>query len=109
VRVERVRESGLLNGVDGQVVVALDLNPGNDVVALEGVERGKPGGGVLVALGLVKVVGDGDQLGSNEVVGELFAESGSPSPGSADPGFLQRNQMVDIEIGSQVCGDVVVG
>lgn len=60
VGVERVCESGLLSGVDGQAVVVFDLNPSNDVSALEGVERGKPGSGVLVALSLVKVVGDGD-------------------------------------------------
>jgi hypothetical protein len=72
----------------------LDLNPSNDVVALEGVERGEPESGVLVALGLVKVVGDGDQLGSSEVVGELFAASSGPAAGPTDPGFLQRNQMI---------------
>ena len=60
VRVERIRESGLLGRVDGQAVVVLDLNPSNDVVALERVERGEPGSGVLVTLGLVKVVGNGD-------------------------------------------------
>ena len=94
VRVERVCECGLLGGIDGQAVEVLDLNPGDDVVALEGVERGKPDSRVLVALGLVEIIGDGDQLGSNEVVGELLAESGSPIAGSADPGFLQRDDMV---------------
>jgi len=69
VCVERARECGLLGGVDGQVVVVLDLNPGNDVVALEGIERGEPGSRVLVALRLVEIIGDGDQLGSSEVVG----------------------------------------
>ena len=105
------------------------MNPSNDVVALEGVERGEPGSGVLVALCLVEAVGDGNQLGLGEVVGELLAASGSPITGSADPGFLQRNEMVlevhvsrdnvfkiwgaqvtyDVEIGSQGGGDVVVG
>ena len=94
VPVERVCESSLLSGVDGQAVVLFDLNPSNDVVALEGVERGEPGSGVLVALGLVKAVGDGNQLGLDEVVGELLAASSSPITGSADPGFLQRNEMV---------------
>ena len=94
VRVERVRESSLLSGVDGQAVVLLDLDPSNDVGALVGVERGEPRSGVLVALGLIEVIGDGYQLGPNEVVGELFATSGSPSAGSTDPGFLQRNQVV---------------
>jgi hypothetical protein len=94
VRVKRVRESSLLSRVDGQAVVLLDLDPSNDVGAFVGVERGEPRSGVLVALGLVEVIGDGHQLGPNEVVGELFATSGSPSAGSADPGFLQRNQMV---------------
>jgi len=94
VRVERVRESGLLSGVDGQAVVLLDLNPRNDVVALEGVERGEPGSGVLIALGLVQVIGNGDELGPSKVVRELFATSGSPSASTADPGFLQRDHMV---------------
>ena len=94
VRVERVRESGLLGGVDGQAVVVLDLNPCDDVVALEGVERGEPGSRVLVALGLVEVIGDGDQFGSSEVVGELFAASRSPIASSTDPGFLQRDDMI---------------
>ena len=31
VRTDRVCESGCLNGVDGQAVVALDLNPSDDV------------------------------------------------------------------------------
>ena len=60
VRVECVRESSLFSGVDGQAVVVFDLNPSNYVGALEGVERGEPSGGVLIALGLVEVVGDGD-------------------------------------------------
>jgi len=94
VRVERVRESSLLSGVDRQAVELLDLNPSNDVGALEGVERGEPGSGVLVALGLVKIVGNSNQLRSSEVVGELFAASSGPSAGTADPGFLQRNNMV---------------
>ena len=94
VRVERVRESGLLGGVNGQVVVVLDLDPCNDVVAFEGIERGEPDSRVLVALGLIEVIGDGDQLGPSEVIGKLFAASGSPVAGSADPGFLQRDDMV---------------
>jgi hypothetical protein len=72
----------------------LDLNPSNDVAALEGAERGEPGSGVLVTLGLVKVIGDGNQLGSSEIVGKLLAESGGPSAGPADPSFLQRNHMI---------------
>ena len=94
VRVEGVRKRGLLSGVDSQAVVLLDLNPSNDVVAFEGVERGEPSSGILVTLGLVKIVSDGNQLGPNEVVGELLALRGSPSAGSADPGFFQGNQMV---------------
>lgn len=94
VRVERVRESGLLSGVDGQAVVVLDFDPSNDIVALVRVEWGEPGSGVLVAFGLVEVVGDSNQLGSSEVVGELLATSGSPIAGSTDPGFLQRDDMV---------------
>ena len=94
VRIERGRESGLLGGVDGQVVVLFDLNPSDDVAALEGVERGEPGSGILVALGLVQVIGDGDELGPSEVVCELLTTSGSPSAGTADPGFLQWDHMV---------------
>ena len=94
VGIKRVREYSLLGGVNGQAVVVLDLNPGNDIVALEGVEGGKPGSRILVTLGLVEIVGDGDQLRSSEVVGELLAESGSPIASSADPGFLQRDDVV---------------
>ena len=94
VSVEGVRESSLLSGVDGQVVVVLDLNPSNDVGALEGLKRGKPGGGILVALGLVEVVGDSDQLGTSEVICELLTESSRPIAGSAYPGFFQRNHVV---------------
>ena len=72
----------------------LYLDISNDVVALEGVERGEPVSRVLVALGFVKAVGDGDQLGLTELVGEFFALSCSPIPGSADPSLLQGNQMV---------------
>jgi hypothetical protein len=70
------------------------LDPSNDVGALEGVERGEPSGGILIALGLVEVVGDGDELGSSDVIGELFAASGRPIASSTDPGFPQRNYMV---------------
>jgi len=35
-----------------------DLDPSNDVFTLEGAKRGEPRRRVLVALGLVKVVGD---------------------------------------------------
>ena len=94
MRVECVCKSDLLGGVNGQTVVVLDLNPSDDVGALEGVERGEPSGWVLVALGLVEVVGNGHELGPSEVVGELFTASGRPIAGSADPGFLQRNYMV---------------
>ena len=66
----------------------LNFNPSNGIGTLEGVERGEPSGGVLVALGLVKVVSDSDKLGSSEVVGELLAPSGSPRAGSANPSFL---------------------
>lgn len=126
--VEGVCESCLLGGVDGQAVVVLDLNPSKNVGTLEGVERGEPSGGVLVALGLVEVVGDGNELGLSQVIGKLFATVSRPIAGSADPGFLQRNYMVledlwsgrgtskirgggmtyDIEIGSQVGGDTIV-
>jgi len=109
IRVERVRESGLLGGVDGQIVVVLDLNPSDDIVALEGIERGKPGAGVLIALGLVEVVCDGNQLGLSKVVGELLTTSGGPTAGSADPGLLQRNEVIDVEVSSQVGGGVIVG
>ena len=94
MRVKRVCEGGLLGGVDGQAVVVFDLNPSDDVGALEGVERGEPSGWVLVAFGLVEVVSDGHELGSSEVVGELLTASGRPIAGSANPGFLQRDYVV---------------
>jgi len=109
IGVERVCKSRLLCRVDGQAVVVLDLNPSNDVGAFEGVERRKPSGGVFVALGLVEVVCDGDQLRLSEVVGELLAAICCPITGSTDPGFLQRNYVVDVEVGSQGSGHTVVG
>ena len=72
----------------------LDLNPSNDIATLEGTERRESGSRVLISLGLVKVISDGGQLKTSEIVGKLLAEVGSPSAGSADPGFLQRNHMV---------------
>lgn len=47
----------------------LYLNPCEDIGTLEGVERREPSGGVLVTLGLVKVVSDSDELRSSDVVG----------------------------------------
>ena len=88
VPVERVCESGLLSRVEGQVVIVLDFNPGNNIGALEGVKRGEPSGGVLVAFGLVKIVCDSNELRSSEVVGKLLAPSGSPRAGAANPSFL---------------------
>ena len=124
---ERVRKSGLLSRADCQAVVMLDFNPGNGVGTFERVERWEPSGRVLVALGLVKVVGDSDELRSSEVIGKLLAPIGSPRAGTANPGCLQWYYMIleiglgyavikalwvmrtyDIEIGSQVGGYSVV-
>jgi len=58
VVVEGVRERSLLGRIDGQAIMLFDLNPSNDVFTLEGAKRGEPRRRVLVALGLVKVVGD---------------------------------------------------
>ena len=69
----------------------LDLNPGNNVSALERVERWEPSGGIFVPLSLIKIVSDGDQLRSNEVVSELLALAVTPVAGTAYPGCSQRN------------------
>lgn len=95
---ERVRKSGLLSRADRQAVVMLDFNPGSGVGTLERVERWEPSGGVLVALGLVKVIGDSDELRSSEVIGELLAPIGIPRAGTTNPGCLQWYYMV-LEIG----------
>jgi len=42
VRVVRVSKSGLLSRVDGQAIVVLNLDPGNGVSTLEGIERREP-------------------------------------------------------------------
>jgi hypothetical protein len=51
-------ESSLLGTGDGQLPVALNLDPALGVGAVEARQRRLPGIGRLVALGLVDVVGD---------------------------------------------------
>lgn len=79
---EDVLQSLLLSRGDGQAVVALDLDPGLDVGALEAVRGGQVLLGALVALGAVGVLRDGPELGAVEVVGEGLALLGGPVGGA---------------------------
>ena len=72
----------------------LDFNPGDNVSALERVERWEPIGRIASALGLIRLAADGDQLRPSEIVGEFFALGVVPVAGTTYPGFLQRNYMV---------------
>src|SRR5690606_29469367 len=102
-------EGGLLGGVDGQAVVVLHLDPGACVGAAVGGAGGHPGGRVLVALGLVDVVGDGDQLRAGQVVGEGLAPGGGPRVGAGVPRLGERHHVVDVDVGGGGPGRAVVG
>lgn len=71
--IQHARQRRLLSRGDGQCPVALDLDPGAGVDAVERGQRRLPGVGALVALGLVDVVGHGPELRARHVVGELLA------------------------------------
>src|SRR5215217_9425256 len=84
-------EGVLLAGVDGQTPAEFHREPFGDVAAT-GV-GGQPGGRVLVALGLVDVVGDRDQGAVvPQVVGEGAALGGGPVPGAGVPRLGQRDE-----------------
>ena len=51
-------KSSLLSTCDGQLPVALNLDPALGVGAVEACQRRLPGIGGLVALGLVDIIGD---------------------------------------------------
>src|SRR5262249_47587235 len=72
-------------------------------------DRWLPGGRVLVAFGLVDVVGDGDQLWVGEVVGEFLPGGGGPEARAGAPGLGERDDVVDVHVGGRVPGRVVVG
>ena len=69
------------------------MNPGNSVSALERIVW-EPSGRTASALLLISMRANGEQLRSNEVVGEFFALVVVPATGTTYPGFLQRNYMV---------------
>ena len=59
-------------------------------------------------LGLVEIVRDGDELRAREVVREGFAPRGGPVARAGDPGLLERNHVVDVEVARERRADAVV-
>src|SRR3954471_19812337 len=105
---QHVRQGGLLALRDSQSVVVLHDDPVGRVGAPERDERRLPLVRRLVALLLVEVVGDGEQLRPGQVVGELLALLGRPRLGAAGPGLPERDHVVDVEVGRLGPGLVVV-
>ena len=106
---EHAVQGRLLRAVDRQGVVPLHLDPGPGVRAPERRQRRLPGRRVLVALGLVDVVGDRPQLGAAEVVGVRLPPRGGPRPRSGAPGLGERHHVVDVDVGRVGPGRAVVG
>lgn len=75
---EHLLEGGLLGGGDGELVGALDLDPGGGVLAVDLRPGGLPLVGALVALLGVGGAGDGPELDALDVVGEGLAVGGGP-------------------------------
>lgn len=61
-------------------------------------KRGHPLGRVLVALGLIDIVGNSDELRASEIVGESLATSRRPSARSRGPSLAEGDNMVDVEV-----------
>lgn len=76
--VQHAGQSRLLSRSDGEVVVALDLDPTLGVGAVEARQRGLPLVGGVAALGLVDVVGDGPELRTADVVGKGLTLGSGP-------------------------------
>jgi hypothetical protein len=99
----------LLRRRDTQLPFGLDLHPTLGVGAVERSQRRLPHVRALIALGLVQVVGDGPQLRRRDIVGKLFALGRRPLARAIRPRVLERNHVVDVNIGYGLPGRVVVG
>src|SRR5690606_5244196 len=62
----------------------------------------------FVALGLVHVVGDGDQLRAVQVVGERLPLRLGPARRAGAPGFRERYDVIDVDVGRVAPGGAVV-
>lgn len=80
--VEHVAQSRLLAGGDGQLVVALDSDPGLGVGAVEALQGGLPAFGAAVALGAVGLLAHGVELRALDVVGKVLALGLGPARGT---------------------------
>jgi hypothetical protein len=107
--VEHGLQGGLLGGLGFEAPVVLHRDPHLGVGAAVGGAGRLPGRGVFVAFGLVGVVGDGDQLGAGEVVGEGLPAAGGPGAGAGAPGFGEWDDVVDVDVGCGGPGGAVVG
>ena len=77
-RAKHLFEGGLLSGADGELVGALDLNPGGGVLAVNARQRRLPLVGALVALLRVGASSDCPQLGTLDIIGESLTVGGGP-------------------------------
>ena len=89
---------GILRRGDRQRVDGLDLDPHARVRAPIGGKRGCPLVGAGVGLGAVHIVGNGDKLRVDEVVGKGLAPGGGPEVGAGLPGVAEGDDVVDIEL-----------
>ena len=76
--VQHTRQRRLLRTRDSQTIHALNLNPHLRIRAVVACQRGLPLLRALVALSLVDIVGDSEELGVGQVVGEGLAAGCGP-------------------------------
>ncbi len=80
--VKHVTQGRLLARSDGQLVVALDGDPGLGVGAVEALQGRLPALGAAVALGTVGLFADGVELRVVDVVGKVLALGLGPARGT---------------------------
>jgi len=96
--VENIQGGLLLGTVHSETVVVLDVDPCANILALESSARWEPLRDILVALGLVDIVGDGEQLRASDVIRKCLTLFGSPVASARNPGLFQRHEMIDVEV-----------
>lgn len=72
--VQHIASRNLLRAIHAQAVEVLDLHVRTHILALVGLARRQPLGEILVALGLVDVVRDGEQLRPSQTAFESANE-----------------------------------
>lgn len=97
--VQHPLKGGLLGRLQAQVPFGLGADPPFGVTAFCTGAGRLPGGWVLVTLGAVAARGNGDELGSTQIIGERLALGGGPAAGPGAPCFSKGNDVVDIEVG----------